>query len=201
MRCVLPRRYAHMYARGRDRPAKVAALVNSAMIPASVARRRCASSISASDKARRVPRLSLSSPREPERVADLDMRTTVFAQIDLYAQITTLVLQALVAGKLMKHAGVPVTLALLPITVALGFLGLALVASLATLVDFQAALNAVQRAIMRPARETRSAPRPTSGVNAQVPVDMCRLPGTNRRQHAVPLLRTHPREVSPRHRR
>ena len=84
----------------------------------------------------------------------LDMRTTVFARIDLYTQIATLVLQALVAGKLMKHVGVPVTLALLPITVALGFLGLALVASLATLVVFQAAFNAVQRAIMRPARET-----------------------------------------------
>jgi AAA family ATP:ADP antiporter len=85
---------------------------------------------------------------------DLDMRTTVFASIDLYTQITTLVLQALVAGKLMKHVGVPVTLALLPITVALGFLGLALVASLATLVVFQAGFNAVQRAIVRPARET-----------------------------------------------
>lgn len=84
----------------------------------------------------------------------LDTRTTVFAQIDLYTQIATLVLQALVAGKLMKHAGVPLTLALLPLTVALGFLGLALVASLATLVLFQAAFNAVQRAVMRPARET-----------------------------------------------
>ena len=85
---------------------------------------------------------------------DLDMRTTVFAKIDLYTQITTLVLQAIVAGKLMKHVGVPVTLALLPITVALGFLGLMLVSALATLVIFQAAFNAVQRAIMRPARET-----------------------------------------------
>jgi ATP:ADP antiporter, AAA family len=84
----------------------------------------------------------------------LDTRTTVFARIDLYTQITTLALQALVAGKLMKRVGVPVTLALLPITVALGFLGLALVGSLATLVVFQAAFNAVQRAIMRPARET-----------------------------------------------
>ena len=84
----------------------------------------------------------------------LDMRTTAFARIDLYTQITTLVLQALVTGRLMKHLGVPMTLALLPITVALGFLGLALVASLATVVIFQAAFNAVQRAIMRPARET-----------------------------------------------
>ena len=54
----------------------------------------------------------------------------------------------------MKHLGVPVTLAILPITVALGFLGLAMVASLATVVVFQAAFNAVDRAIMRPARET-----------------------------------------------
>ncbi|WP_331074302.1 NTP/NDP exchange transporter [Longimicrobium sp.] len=84
----------------------------------------------------------------------LDMRTTVFARMDLYVQLTTLVLQALVAGKLMKHLGVPVTLALLPITAALGFLGLVLVASLATLVVFQAAFNAVDRALMRPARET-----------------------------------------------
>ena len=85
---------------------------------------------------------------------DLQMRTTVFARIDLYAQLTTLVLQSLLTGRLMKHVGVPVTLALLPITVALGFLGLALVASLATVVVFQAAFNAVDRAIMRPARET-----------------------------------------------
>ncbi|HEY0153263.1 MAG TPA: MFS transporter [Longimicrobium sp.] len=84
----------------------------------------------------------------------LDMRTTVFARMDLYVQLTTLVLQALVAGKLMKHVGVPVTLALLPVTAALGFVGLALVASLAALAAFQAAFNAVDRAIMRPARET-----------------------------------------------
>jgi len=84
----------------------------------------------------------------------LDMRTTAFARVDLYTQVTTLALQALVTGKLMKHLGVPVTMALLPITVALGFLGLALVASLATVVVFQAAFNAMQRAVMRPARET-----------------------------------------------
>jgi AAA family ATP:ADP antiporter len=85
---------------------------------------------------------------------DLDMRTATFARIDLYTQIATLVLQAIVAGHLMKRLGVHVTLALLPVTVALGFLGLAITASLATLIIFQAAFNAVQRAIMRPARET-----------------------------------------------
>jgi ATP:ADP antiporter, AAA family len=85
---------------------------------------------------------------------DLDTRTAAFARIDLYTQISTLVLQAVVAGHLMKRVGVPVTLALLPVTVALGFLGLAITASLATLAVFQGAFNAVQRAIMRPARET-----------------------------------------------
>jgi AAA family ATP:ADP antiporter len=84
----------------------------------------------------------------------LDTRTTLFARIDLYTQVTTLVLQALLAGRLMKYLGVPFTLALLPITAVLGFVGLALTASLATLVLFQAAFSAVQRAFTRPARET-----------------------------------------------
>ena len=84
----------------------------------------------------------------------LDARTTIFARLDLYTQVATILLQALITGRLMKFAGVPLTLALLPITAALGFLGLALAASLATLVVFQAAFSAVQRALTRPARET-----------------------------------------------
>jgi ATP:ADP antiporter, AAA family len=86
--------------------------------------------------------------------SDLDMRTSVFARIDLYTQVTTLVLQALVTGQLMKRLGVPVTLALLPAMVSFGFVGLALSASLAALIVLQAAFSAMQRAIVRPARET-----------------------------------------------
>jgi ATP:ADP antiporter, AAA family len=85
---------------------------------------------------------------------DLDMRTTVFAQIDLVVQITTLVLQVLVAGHVMKRFGVAVTLALLPVTAILGFTGLALVGSLTVFIAFDAAFRAVQRALTRPARET-----------------------------------------------
>ncbi len=85
---------------------------------------------------------------------DLDMRTGVFARLDFYTQLTTLVLQALVAGHLMKRLGVHVTLALLPATAMLGFAGLALTASLVTLTIFQAAYSAVQRSLTRPARET-----------------------------------------------
>ena len=85
---------------------------------------------------------------------DLDARTTTFARIDVITQAATLVLQALVTGHLMKRLGVAVTLALLPLTAALGFVGLAIAGSLAALVAFEATFRAVQRGIMRPARET-----------------------------------------------
>jgi AAA family ATP:ADP antiporter len=85
---------------------------------------------------------------------DVDMRTATFARIDMLTQVATLVLQAVVTGHLMKRLGVPVTLALLPLTAALGFIGLAVVGSIVALIAFEAAFRAVQRGIMRPARET-----------------------------------------------
>jgi len=85
---------------------------------------------------------------------DLDMRTATFARIDMITQIATLLLQAVITGHLMRRLGVAVTLALLPLTAALGFLGLAIAGSLAALIAFEAAFRAVQRGIMRPARET-----------------------------------------------
>lgn len=85
---------------------------------------------------------------------EVDQRTTLFAQIDLITQVATLVIQVLVSGHLMKRLGVHITLALLPMTTLLGFVGLALVGSLAALIIFESAFRAVQRAIMRPARET-----------------------------------------------
>lgn len=85
---------------------------------------------------------------------DLDMRTATFARIDMITQIATLVLQAIVTGHLMKRLGVAVTLALLPVTAALGFIGLAILGSLAALIAFEATFRAVQRGVMRPARET-----------------------------------------------
>lgn len=85
---------------------------------------------------------------------DIDMRTGVFAQLDFWTQAATLGLQLIVVGHIMKRFGVTFALALLPITVALGFIGLAIVGSLLALVLFDATQRAVQRAIMRPARET-----------------------------------------------
>ncbi|RYF38538.1 MAG: MFS transporter, partial [Comamonadaceae bacterium] len=85
---------------------------------------------------------------------DVDARTALFARIDLITQVTTLVLQAVVAGHVMRRLGVSVTLMLLPLTVMLGFVGLAMVGSLAALIVFESAFRAVQRALTRPARET-----------------------------------------------
>lgn len=85
---------------------------------------------------------------------DTDTRTAAFARIDLYTQMATFVLQAFLTSHLIKRFGIALTLALLPITVALGFIGLAVLGSLAALIAFEASFRAVQRGIMRPARET-----------------------------------------------
>jgi ATP:ADP antiporter, AAA family len=85
---------------------------------------------------------------------DVDMRAGIFAQVDLATQLATLFLQLVVASHVMKRFGVHVALVMLPITTALGFIGLAMVGSLVALVVFEATFRAVQRAIMRPARET-----------------------------------------------
>ncbi|HEX5094000.1 MAG TPA: MFS transporter, partial [Burkholderiales bacterium] len=84
----------------------------------------------------------------------IDLRTATFARIDMITQVATLVLQAVVTGHVMKRLGVSVALALLPLTAALGFVGLAIAGSIAALIAFEATFRAVQRGVMRPARET-----------------------------------------------
>jgi AAA family ATP:ADP antiporter len=54
----------------------------------------------------------------------------------------------------MRRLGVSAALVLLPLVVAAGFVALAMVATLAAIAIFDATFKAVQRAIMRPARET-----------------------------------------------
>jgi AAA family ATP:ADP antiporter len=85
---------------------------------------------------------------------DTDMRATVLAQIDLITQVATLLVQLVLTGHLMKRFGVAVALALLPVVVSLGFIGLAMAGSFAVLVVFDACFRAIQRGITRPARET-----------------------------------------------
>ena len=85
---------------------------------------------------------------------DTDTRTEAFARIDLYTQAATFVLQAFLTSHLIKRLGIAVTLALLPLTVAMGFIGLAVIGSLGALIAFEASFRAIQRGVMRPARET-----------------------------------------------
>jgi AAA family ATP:ADP antiporter len=85
---------------------------------------------------------------------DTDMRTGVFARIDLITQVSTLLVQLVLTGHIMKRFGVSVALVLLPLTASLGFVGLAAAGSFAVLVVFQATFTAMQRGVARPARET-----------------------------------------------
>jgi ATP:ADP antiporter, AAA family len=86
--------------------------------------------------------------------ADTDAQTTLFANINTYTQVATLILQALVTGHVLKRMGVPFALAVVPIVVGLGFIGLAISASLAMYILVDATFRATQRGFMRPARET-----------------------------------------------
>ncbi|MBL8880107.1 MAG: MFS transporter [Phycisphaerales bacterium] len=85
---------------------------------------------------------------------DTDSRAVTLAQIDLATQAATLVLQVVATGHIMRRFGVSVALASLPVLMALGFLSLAMIGSLWVLVALDVIFKAIQRAVMRPARET-----------------------------------------------
>lgn len=85
---------------------------------------------------------------------DLDTRTGILARIDFLRQGATFLVQMLIAGHVIRRFGVPFALMLLPITAALGFVGLAIVGGLAAFLVLDVAFAAVQRGITRPARET-----------------------------------------------
>jgi AAA family ATP:ADP antiporter len=84
----------------------------------------------------------------------VDQRTGLFAQLDFWTQFATFVLQLFITGHIMKRLGVGVAMALLPVTVSLGFLGLALTGTFTSMIVLEAAFKAMQRGITRPARET-----------------------------------------------
>ena len=84
---------------------------------------------------------------------DLDARTAIFGNIDMWTQVATLLLQLTLTGKIIQRFGLGVALAILPIATAIGFIGLAIYGSFVVLVLLEAANRAVQRGITRPARE------------------------------------------------
>jgi AAA family ATP:ADP antiporter len=89
-----------------------------------------------------------------EATRDTGERVVIFSQIDLYTQLATLGLQALVTGRLLRHLGVAVALGTLPVITAIGSGWLAGMATLPVLILFQAARRATQYGIERPGRES-----------------------------------------------
>jgi AAA family ATP:ADP antiporter len=83
---------------------------------------------------------------EAERVAR-------FAGIDLWVQVFTLVLQALVTARLISRFGLVTALAVTPVFTALGFLGLAALPSVWLLIGVRALRGATHYALERPSRE------------------------------------------------
>lgn len=85
--------------------------------------------------------------------SDLDARTGLLADIDMWTQVAVLLLQLTLTGHIIRRFGLAFALALLPIANALGFIGLAIFGSFAALILLEALNRAVQRGLTRPARE------------------------------------------------
>jgi len=85
---------------------------------------------------------------------DGQQKTALFAYINLWTQLATLVAQAFIAGRVMRYVGVGVALAALPLYAAGAFAVLAAVPTFAVYTIVNALHKAVQRGIARPARET-----------------------------------------------
>ncbi|MCD9005127.1 MFS transporter [Luteimonas sp. XNQY3] len=85
---------------------------------------------------------------------DLDARTGLLGNIDMWTQVAVLVLQVTLTGHIIRRLGLAFALALLPIAMAVGFIGLAIYGSFLVLILLEATNRAIQRGLTRPARET-----------------------------------------------
>jgi AAA family ATP:ADP antiporter len=85
-------------------------------------------------------------------------QTAYFANVDIWVNGLTLVLQLFLTGRLMGRLGVGLTLAALPLISIIGFLGLGLVPVLGAVVVFTVARRVTNFAFSRPAREALFVP-------------------------------------------
>jgi AAA family ATP:ADP antiporter len=81
-------------------------------------------------------------------------RTSLFAGIELAAQILTIVMQVFLTSRLMRWLGVGALLMAVPAVTAVGFGVLGLFPALAVLIVFEATRRASNFALSKPARET-----------------------------------------------
>lgn len=85
--------------------------------------------------------------------SDSGDRTAMFAFIDFAVNTLTILLQLMITSRIVSRLGVGGALALMPWVVAVGFLSLALVPTLAMLVFVQIVRRAGNYAVMKPARD------------------------------------------------
>lgn len=86
-------------------------------------------------------------------IRDPELRTQLFAHIDLGVNIATLLIEVFLTGRLVSKLGVSMLLMLLPLINLLGYLSLALLPTLGVLIMFQAMRRAAEYAIAKPVRE------------------------------------------------
>jgi ATP:ADP antiporter, AAA family len=86
--------------------------------------------------------------------ADRAARTTVLAQVELAAQVLTILVQAFLTGRVIRLLGLAVTLALLPLLSILGFSALAAMPVFTTLAVFTVLRRGTNFALTNPAMET-----------------------------------------------
>ncbi|RKZ09766.1 MFS transporter, partial [bacterium] len=83
-----------------------------------------------------------------------EARASMFARIDVWVNVLTLLTQLLLSGRIMRSMGIGATLVLLPVITAIGFAALGVSPVLGVLVLFQVLRRASNYALIRPARET-----------------------------------------------
>ncbi|CAN5549510.1 MFS transporter [soil metagenome] len=85
--------------------------------------------------------------------ADRAARTAFFAQLDIWVNVLTIIVQIFLTGRLLKWLGVGLTLAMLPMISFIGFLAIGAMPVLWLLALFQVLRRAMNYALSRPARE------------------------------------------------
>jgi AAA family ATP:ADP antiporter len=88
-----------------------------------------------------------------EAFSDRGVRTAFFAKIDLAVSILTILFQVYLTARIIKWLGVGVTLALIPLAAAAGFLALGLYPTLGVLVVVHVLYRAGRYGLTKPARE------------------------------------------------
>jgi ATP:ADP antiporter, AAA family len=84
---------------------------------------------------------------------DRAARTAFYAQVDVWVNVLTIIVQIFLTGRLLKWLGVGLTLAILPLANVLGFLAVGALPTLGMLAFFQVVRRAANFAVSRPARE------------------------------------------------